>query len=200
MPNLLTARVSIRGTRPVLWHHFGADAIPLEKVEKTGVAGNDPEEWRRTVLALPDGHLYFDSTYIFGCIRDGARYVKKGRGSIQEPLRATMQVVDDPICVDRSLPNGVDGDPPATDPTQPVYLDIRSVVNPSTKGRNVRYRIAASAGWLMNFRVQWDKTIVSRGELQSAVIEAGRLCGIGSGRRIGMGRFEVLDCDIADAP
>lgn len=44
MGNILNATVSIKGIRPLLWHAFGPDAIPLEKREKTGVAGNDPEE------------------------------------------------------------------------------------------------------------------------------------------------------------
>lgn len=56
--NLLTAKVQIEGTRPLLWHHFGIDAIPLEKQERSGVSGNDPEEWRKTVLMTSDRQLY----------------------------------------------------------------------------------------------------------------------------------------------
>ncbi len=48
--NILIASVAIRGTKPLLWHQFGPHALPLTPVEKAGVAGNDPEEWRRTVL------------------------------------------------------------------------------------------------------------------------------------------------------
>jgi hypothetical protein len=36
---LVAAKVAIRGTRPLLWHRFGMDAIPLEKKPKQGVAG-----------------------------------------------------------------------------------------------------------------------------------------------------------------
>ena len=50
MSNIIQANLLIRGTRPMLIHHFGADAIPLERRERSGVAGNDPEEWKRTVL------------------------------------------------------------------------------------------------------------------------------------------------------
>lgn len=43
---MLKATVSRQGVRPLLWHHFGPDTLPLDKKrEKTGVAGNDPEEW-----------------------------------------------------------------------------------------------------------------------------------------------------------
>jgi hypothetical protein len=56
--NILKARVTIKGTRPILWHKFGPEAIPLEKKERGGVAGNDPTEWERTHLATMDGQLY----------------------------------------------------------------------------------------------------------------------------------------------
>jgi len=146
--NILTATVTITGDRPLMWHRFGPESIPLEKQEKTGVAGNDPEEWKRTYLANKDGQLYLRGDYLFGCIRDGAKYTKKGRGSIQSMVTATLQVTTDRVLVDRYIPGWNDG-PPAeltTDPDEPVYLDVRSVKNPATKGRNVRYRVTARAG------------------------------------------------------
>lgn len=48
--NIVTAHVVIEGKRPLLWHHFGPDALPLEKRERTGGAGNDPHEWKRAHL------------------------------------------------------------------------------------------------------------------------------------------------------
>jgi len=189
--NILTARVTIKGTRPLFWHKFGPDAIPLEKQEKTGVAGHDPEEWRRTVLATNQGQLYIDGAYIFSCMRDGAKYTKKGRASLQVPVSATLQIVETVILIDdRFLPDGLIT-PPPTDPTLPVYLDVRGVRNPATKGRNIRYRVACSAGWTCSFSMEWDKTIVSRNEIEAVLIDAGKLCGVGNGRSIGMGRFQV---------
>ena len=194
MSNILTAQVSIRGVRPFLWHAFTPAAIPLEKQEKTGVAGNDPEEWRQTVLTTKERQLYLEPTYIFGSLRDGAKHVKKGRGSIQSLVVATLQITDDRILLDLFLPTD---DQLTTDPEQPIYLDIRSVRNPNTKGRNVRYRIAAARGWTLTTAIQWDKTIVSRGEMESTCIDAGRLVGLGDGRAIGFGRFEVTRFEIS---
>lgn len=194
MGNILLAEVTIKGTRPLLWHAFGPDAIPLTKQERTGVAGNDPEEWHKTVLMADDRRLYVDPTYVFGCLRDGSRHTKKGRGSIQTMVTATLQVTDDRVYTDRCLP---EGEPP-TDSTQPVFLDIRSVKNPSTKSRNVRYRIAASIGWGMTFHLLWDKTVVSRAEMEAVTIDAGRLAGIDDGRNIGFGRFAVESFIFAD--
>jgi len=195
MGNILTATITIRGSRPLLWHVFGPDAIPLEKKERTGVAGNDPEEWRTTYNATPEGQLYVDPSYIFGTLRDGARHTKKGRGSIQSNVTATLQVLDDFVLTDRWMP---DGDP-LPDKTLPVYLDVRSVRNPATKGRNVRYRVAASSGWCATFTLEWDKTIVSRHEMEAVTIDAGRLVGIGDGRSMGMGRFMVDAFEVEDA-
>lgn len=207
MSNILTATITIKGVRPLLWHHFGADALPLEKQERTGVAGNDPEEWRKTALVNKQGQLYLKPTYAFATIRDGAKYTKKGKGSIQSAMSATLQVIDNAVLVDRhfpGFPNGHDFDlktaePPPLDSELPVYLDVQSVRNPSTKGRNVRYRVAASPEWSATFNVLWDKTIISRNEMQAVLIDAGRLVGIADGRSIGYGRFTVEAFDVADS-
>ncbi len=195
MSNLVFATLAIEGTRPLLWNAFTLDAIPLTKREKTGVAGNDPEEWRRSVLAQPDGTLYLPPTYLFGCLRDAARYTRRGRGSLQAPLAATLQVLDDLLplanrCLPAELP---------TDPTQPVYLDVRSVKNPNTRGRNIRYRVAAAPGWQVTARLCWDVSLISRAELAAVALDAGRLVGLGDGRGIGFGRFEVLALEVNDA-
>lgn len=196
MGNILTARVTIKGTRPLLWNHFGPEALPLKKQEKTGIAGNDPEEWRKTVLKTKDNQLFFEPSYIFACIRDGARYTKKGRGSIQGMVSATLQVLTDRILIDRYLPENIAELINQTD--ELVYLDVRSVRNPSTKARNIRYRVAASPGWTATFTIMWDKTIVSRNEMQACVIDAGRFSGIGDGRNIGFGRFTVEEFNVME--
>src|SRR5262245_37764429 len=137
--NIVRARVTVRGTRPLLQHAFGPESLPLEKAEKNGVAGNDPSEWRRTCMLTKEGQLYIRGTYVFGCVRDGAKYTKKGKGSFQAIVAATLQVEESVILIDRFLKGE-----PSRDPTEPVYLDVCSVRNPSTKGRNVRYRLACS--------------------------------------------------------
>jgi hypothetical protein len=196
MSNILKANVTIKGIRPLLWHHFGPDALPLEKQEKTGVAGHNPDEWKKTVLKTKDSQLYVDPSYIFGCIRAGSKYTKKGKGSIQSMVAATLQVNNDRVLIDRYLPDNITE--LVNEIEQPVYMDVRSVVNPSTKGRNIRYRVAASPGWITNFEIEWDKTIVSRGEMEASVIDAGRFSGIGDGRSVGFGRFEVVEFKIQE--
>jgi hypothetical protein len=197
--NIVQAKVSIKGIRPLFFHKFGREAIPLEKQEKTGVAGNDPVEWRKTVMVTKDGQLYLESTYAFATVVAGSAFVKKGRGSIQNNVRATLQIMDSRILVDRWFPGFPNGhafdvkivETPPEDAEAPVYLDVRGVRNPQTKAANVRYRIVASPGWSCTFTIKFDKTVVSRGEMESAIVNAGTLVGIGNGRKIGMGRFDV---------
>lgn len=200
--NIVRATVKIRGSRPIMWHVFGPESIPLEKQERTGVAGNDPFEWRKTVLYTKDtGQLYLRPDYFFSCLREAARYTKKGRGSIQKFVAATLQVTDDKILIDDRFIPGFNGGLPEsipTDDTLPVYLDVRGVRNPSTKGRNVRYRVACSTGWECTFNLLWDKTIVARGQMEAVLIDAGNLVGLADGRSIGFGRFEILSFDIGE--
>jgi hypothetical protein len=204
--NIVQVKVTIKGTRPLFFHKFGPESIPLEKQEKTGKAGNDPDEWRKTVMVSKAGQLYLDSTYAFATIRGGAKYVTKGRGSIQTAVVATLQVTDNRILIDRwfpGFPNAREFDVktaeiPPQDSDCPVYLDVRRVVNPSNKAANVRYRVAAAPGWICSFTIIFDKTVVSRPEMESALINAGKLVGIGNARAIGMGRFEVVSFEEID--
>lgn len=206
--NIITAVVSIKGYRPLFWHAFGPDSIPLEVQEKTGKAGNDPQEWRKTVLVNKQGQLFVLPPYAFATICNGAKYTKKGsRGSIQSDVNSTLEVMDSIILVDRwmpSFPNGHECDvkkletPAINAYDDPIYIDVRGAINPTTKARNIRYRVAASPGWNMKFTIGWDKTIVSRSQMESAINDAGKLVGIGNGRKIGMGRFELESFDVQE--
>lgn len=195
MANIIRARVQIRGIRPLLQHQFGPEALPLEKSERSGVAGNDPEEWRKTCMVMPNGQLYVRGTYVFGAMRDGARHTKKGKGSIQSLVAATLQIEEERVLLDRCLPKG----DPTTDATQPVYIDVCGVRNPSTKARNVRYRLAASIGWKAQFTLLWDKTIVQRDQIRAVLNDAGTLVGLADGRSVGYGRFAVESFEVLDA-
>jgi hypothetical protein len=201
MGNILRAQVSIRGIRPLLWHHFGPDALPLEKQEREGVAGNNPGEWRKTVLMTDDRRLYLKPTYIFGCLRDGARHTPRKRGTLQPYVAATLQVMSDLIFVHRGGEVlRVPEEPVPTNPELPVYLDITGVKNPASKARNLRYRIAAATGWECSFALEWDKTVVSRNEMEAVLHDSGRFCGLADGRSIGFGRFEVTGFEASEAP
>jgi hypothetical protein len=194
--NILYARLGVAGVRPLLWHAFGPDSLPLKKREQTGVAGNDPEEWRRTLLMTGERQLYLKPSYAFGALRDGARYTKKGRGTLQPLIAATLQVLDERILLDRFVP----AEPLPVDPHEPVYLDVQSVRNPTTRAHNIRYRVAASVPWSFTVTILWDRTVISRAEMEAVVIDTGRLVGIGDGRTIGYGRFTLEHFTVSESP
>jgi len=187
----IIAEVVIEGTRPLLFHVFGPEALPLEKQEKSGVAGHDPNEWHKTYTATKEGQLYLRPDYIFGCLVNGARYTKRGRGTAMSAAQATLQILDESLLLDRYMP---EGDMPINEYDSPVYLDIRGARNPSTKGRAVRYRVACSPGWKTTFRATFDGTVIGRNEFEAIVRDAGVFVGLGDGRSIGMGRYALVSC------
>jgi hypothetical protein len=195
MSNMLSALIEIIGTRPLLFNRFGPDAIPLIRGERTGVAGNDPEEWKQRICWNEQRQLFLDAPAVFAMIRDGGRYTKRGRGTLQTAIVATVHVEEERIFLDRFLPEGT---VPA-EPTAPVFIDVRGVRMKASGARNVRYRLAASKSWRASFHVIWDKSLVSRNQLKAACIDAGKYVGIGDGRTIGFGRFEVSTFEVADA-
>src|SRR4051794_10805907 len=83
MSNMLSALVEITGTRPLLLNRFGPDSIPLARGERTGVAGNDPAEWKRRVCWNSQRQICLEAPTVFASIRDGGRFTKKGRSNIQ---------------------------------------------------------------------------------------------------------------------
>lgn len=191
--NIAEAEVKICGTRAILWHKFGMDSLSLIKKEKTGAAGNDPDEWKKSVLVTSNNQLYIEPSYIFACLRDGAKYTKKGRASLQSTISATLQILDEEILIDRFLPECI-----TTDKSSSVFLDISGVKNPCTKARNIRYRVCASSGWNATFHINWDKTLISKAEMEAVVIDAGMFSGLGDGRSIGYGRFEVNSFEVKE--
>ena len=80
---------------------FGPDSIPLVKSERTGVAGNDPQEWKRRSCWNEQRQLYVKPSAVFASIRDGGRFTKKGRGSIQPNISATLQIEEPVVLIDR---------------------------------------------------------------------------------------------------
>ncbi|MBE6161924.1 MAG: hypothetical protein E7158_06895 [Firmicutes bacterium] len=190
--NILKAKVSIEGSRPILWNSFNLELLDV-KVKKNGVKGNNPEEWKKTVLITENRQLYLKPESIFSCLREGGKYTKNGRTTMQAIVTATLQVLDSIVLVNKFLP----GEEFLTkNQNEDIYLDIRSVKNPNTRGRNIRYRIAAKSGWKANFTIMWDCTLLSEELMEAIATDAGNLCGIGDGRNIGMGRFTVKEFKI----
>lgn len=195
--NQLQAQVLIQGVRPLLWNHLHPSESFGKRRERGGTAGNDPTEWQRNVLIIDDRQLYLLPTHIFGCFRDAAKYTKRGRSSLMSQMASTLQVKERRVLVNRYLPE--EPVKATEDIDQEIYIFMSVVKNVATRGHNIRYRVAASPGWQCSFTLLWDKTIVSRQEMEAVAIDAGKLVGLADGRSIGYGRFEIAQFDVQDA-
>ncbi len=189
---MLKARLTIEGVRPLLFHAFSPEAMNGDRKERRGSAGNDPEEWRKTYRATSEGQLYLVPEQIFGCARFASKFTKKGKGSIQPMVSATLLVVEPRILLNRYVGT------PTQNPEDEVHIDVRGVVNPATRGRNVRYRLMTNEGWKAQFTIMFDETVVARGQMEAVFNDAGNLVGLGDGRAIGYGRFKLVSFDVEE--
>lgn len=176
----------IVGESPFLFHAFRESALDRKK-PKSGTTGVDPSEWKETVVMTEDRDLYCPNSYLFGAMKGAGKYSKIGRGNIVAYVASTLKIKQDKIFFGLKCP-----EEPVRDETQEVYLDVRSVVNPMTKGRNLRFRVALKAGWALKFTAEWDTTVLSEETMDRIVKDAGTMVGIGCGRSIGFGRFKMF--------
>jgi hypothetical protein len=180
--------IEIEGVKPLLFHTFPIDTLSGSK-SKSGSTGNNAEEWKATVLMTPTRELYVYNSYIVGCITAGGKQIKVGKGTLNKKVGSTLEIKEPELLLGLYVPEEEDL---LRKSDEPVYLDVRSVVNPMTKGRNIRYRIAAKAGWKIKATLSWDDRTVSKEDMKACVENGGLFEGIGDGRRIGFGRFRLL--------
>jgi hypothetical protein len=205
MTNIIQAKVRIEGIRTLAIHSFGVDSLPLEARERSGVAGNDPSEWERTVLMDESRQLYLLPTYAFSCLKAAGKTLRRGKSNLSAPIASTLQILDDRIYLTREGAPVKLPDPPklieagkvSTELLPPAYIEVIGVRNPSTKARNIRYRAALKPGWQCDFTLLWDKTVVDRSAMELCCINSGQLVGLADGRGIGYGRFNVLNFEVA---
>ncbi|MEM0979957.1 MAG: hypothetical protein AAGH78_06745 [Cyanobacteria bacterium P01_H01_bin.58] len=195
--NIVTARLTIKGNRTLLTNRFSSAAIPLERRNRSGVAGNNPMEWKQTALLTPKRQFYLPGTYIFSCLREAAIFTT-GKQRTQREVAATLQVKESVILIEnRFLP-----EEPFYIEQQEVrvrpeaFIDVAVVRNPKSGARNVRYRAATSPGWQCSFHLMWDQTVIPQPLLESICLDAGALVGLADGRNLGYGRFDVQKFEV----
>lgn len=186
---LIKAKVEIEGLKPFLHHAFPINALSGTK-SKGGSTGNNESEWKDTVRMDANRKLYVQDICVKNSIAAGGKEIKVGRGNIYNKVLSTLDVVDTDngkIYTGLHCP-----EEPSSLDHLPVYLDMRPVINPMTKGRNLRYRIAMKAGWKITFVLQWDDRIASTDQIRMCVENAGMFQGLGDGRKLGFGRFKLI--------
>ena len=189
-----TAKVTIKGVRHIIFHAFREEVLTETKKAKTGTTGNNPEEWKSTVQMDENRNLFLTPLNLFGHLRDSAKFTKLGRGTFKDKVAATIMFPDRNFYLkDCIVP---EDDKLERDESKKVFLHVCSVKNPATKGRNMRYRIAASKGWELEFEVIWDESIVSKEVMKGIIEDGGVLVGLMDGRQIGFGRYDLGSFDI----
>lgn len=189
----VSAKIFVKGTKPLLIHTFPIDALSSGK-SRSGTSGKDEQEWKNTVLMNSERNLYILSSYIIAATKNGGKLIKVGKSSMMKKVESCLECLDDIILIDGlKVP---EEDQITRSATDPVYIDVRSVVNPMTKGRNLRYRVAAKAGWTFTTKLMWDDSVISKETMKQCVENAGLYEGIGDGRRIGFGRFVLMSFDM----
>jgi len=184
-------KIHIKGTRPLLFHAFREEVLTQTKKERGGSQGNDPTEWKQTVQMDGNRNLFVTHLNIFAALKNAAKHTKVGRGTIKDKVGATLQVPPkNYLLKDLKVP---EEDKIDRDESKAVFLHVCSVKNPATKGRNLRYRVAAKEGWELEFEIQFDPRIVSIDLMKGVVEDMGILEGFMDGRNIGYGRFEVIN-------
>lgn len=184
----IKAKVEIEGIKPLLFHCFPIDALS----EKNSKIGED--EWKETVYMDEKRQLYLPGINFRNSIAAGGKEIKIGRGTLYKKIESTLEVEEIKIYLqDMFVPeeeNLLRLD------TEKVYLDVRSVVNPATRGRNIRYRIACRKGWQCYFHVTWDDYLCSKEQIKICLENAAAFQGVGDGRKIGFGRYKILNFEI----
>jgi hypothetical protein len=185
---IVMVEVEFEGLKPLLYNSFSIEAFSFSRSEVKGTAGNNPEEWKKSVRVTESGQIYLPSSYAFACALNGAKMLRKGISTYQKDVAATLEILDDKILLNRKLPDDILKNSEFDD----VYLDVRGVTNKNSRGsKNIRYRVCLNPGWSGKFKIQFDNTIVGIEHMEQIFMDAGKYSGFGDGRSIGFGRFTI---------
>ena len=194
---MIKANVEIIGVKPLLLHRFNIETLTALTKAKSGSSGNDPDEWKRSFFH-DEGRLYLPGAYFFAAFKNGSVNTKAGRGTIQKTWISAANIMEDKIYLNRNVWDGwesMEFESIPTNSDNAVYVDVRMVSNPNTKGKNVRYRLALSPGWQCKFTISIDDSLISQSHAKKVIEDTGKLQGIADGRTMGYGRFDVAVCE-----
>ena len=198
-----TYNVKIESVCPML--HHGAHNIQAETnmKKKGGTALNgDPEEWKRTVYYSKQlKRVYLPASCLEACLIEAGKEFKiTGRKTATKYVKSGVFCINPHDGIIDHLSFYVNGKPVTLDEIQQgtpnAYIDIRTVKNPSTKGRQLRYR-AAFNNWSSEFQIIVNADEYINEKILRAIIEyAGMFVGVGD-YRPRFGRFTLTDLQMA---
>jgi hypothetical protein len=133
----------------------------------------------------PGDKIVLPTTNIKSCIYQGAKQHKKGANFNRGAIMLT-----DTVPIKHAGPASKEKmwDTPAC-------VDCRSVVNPSSRGRTMRYRPRLN-DWSLQVEITFDEKMIERAQIIAAAENAGRYIGLGDYRPDKGGPFGRFDVEV----
>jgi hypothetical protein len=179
---MVTIKVWIEGTTPLLVNRATEEALS-GKTRSLGIGdAEDPRDIaERVVYRLPNGQCSVPGAYFTRMVREagGSHKATGSRKSLKYLVPAALIVVDEQCGLylrDRKTS--------ITD----YEVDARSVVNPSTKGRIMRYRPRYNE-WATTFTLKLKEDLISEAMIRQLFTEGLERLGVGDYRPSSGGSF-----------
>lgn len=160
-------KIEVTGISPLLQHRFPVDDTePTAKIKNKAANSGDVES---CLYRLPDGTIYQPGIHFIACMKKaGAKFKIPGQGkATYKNLIGSGAVLIDPEAIPHK--------------NQAWEIDARAIVNPSTKGRNIRKR-PCFKNWVLTFHLEYDEDEISCSDIKAILDYAGRRVGIGDFR------------------
>lgn len=174
-----TAKVSIEGTAPILFHAWNVEAVSEKAHAAKGSRAKKQDNVESYVYRDERGHICVPGEYFRQAIIHAAKYIQDPRSprkSAMDLFKAGLDVLTDLASLGKTTWD---------------YLDQRRVV--VQRNGITRTRPAFHKGWRVTFELQVrSPEYITRDVLGAAVTNAGRLVGLGDFRPT-YGRFHVVE-------
>jgi len=173
-------KVTIRGTKPLMHHRFPRPDEECTLSKKRTRAFNPKEQCEKALYRDSNNRIYQPAIHIEASLSKAATdFIFKGKKTYKQIFKSEIEVFPEKIYFD--IPKNPEN----------YEIDIRSAVNPSTKGRTWVARPRWDK-WQLTFYIKNTAIKEVDSELLKKVLEtAGRRIGIGT-YRDKFGKFEIV--------
>lgn len=182
----------IKGLSPLLINAFTSEneiaaGTGISSAIKSGQKLLPREQAEKKLYQDKNGKLFIPGPNIFSCLVEAGRHIKAGKRQLTTAITSLVPAglqIEEIV-----LPLKHEG----------WEVDVRSVVNPSTRGRFLCYRPRLDA-WSLSFTLEIDEEMFSEATVRQLVDIAGKRLGLGDFRpqRKGpFGRFVVVSWKVS---
>jgi hypothetical protein len=188
----LRVRATVEGLTPILMNRFHEDAEVAvgsgTRPVMSGVRGTPRDQAEKKAYRQDDGTLFIPGNNFFAALIEAGRFHKVGKRQLSSKDSSLIPagcVIEDLIC---SLN------------TKQWEVDSRSIVNPSTKGRQMCHRPRVDK-WQTSFTLLIDETFFDPQLIRLVLDDAGKKIGVGDYRpqkKGPFGRFIVKHWEVID--